>query len=398
MSFLDFLSGEDFEEVRPHFNADYYASEYPDLMLEGDALCEHFCSLGWFEGRNPGAHFDVVAYLHRYSDVAKAAINPLLHYIRRGRFEIRVADPSASPSARSFVVFDYKVTDWVRRLRDIVDPSFYLSQFRVTPVIGFDPVAHFAFRGWREGFSPSAGFNLQQLAERHWFAVRMMVNPVVAEQEEIKGNYHPKAPSVELMSTSATEKIMPVPVIGACVEAPTAPPEAGDEVTLVSANAGDDAAGIALIRESFSVAHYLMQRPDVGEAAMDPVVHYFYTGWREGVDPNAEFDTDYYLEVNEDVRLAGVNPSWHFLVVGRSEARTSIRPGGWRRGVLESALEPSRRAETYSFKGEPSLTRSLFRRRLMARVKNNRAGLVLSVSHDCYVTSLGGVQMLWMLT
>lgn len=49
--------------------------------------------------------------------------------------------------------------------------------------------------------------------------------------------------------------------------------------------------------------------------------HYCATGWREGRDPTDWFKTDAYLRANPDVRDAGINPFWHYLVQGRQEGR-----------------------------------------------------------------------------
>ena len=77
------------------------------------------------------------------------------------------------------------------------------------------------------------------------------------------------------------------------------------------------------IRPAFDPAFYCQQYPDVAEAGLDPVVHYFRIGWKEGRDPSTQFSTRYYLENNADVAKAGLNPFWHYLVAGRLEKRRS---------------------------------------------------------------------------
>jgi hypothetical protein len=58
---------------------------------------------------------------------------------------------------------------------------------------------------------------------------------------------------------------------------------------------------------------------------MDPWRHYVQIGAREGRDPNAWFDTDWYLGSYPDVEASGMNPLDHFLRYGLSEGR---RPNG----------------------------------------------------------------------
>jgi hypothetical protein len=52
----------------------------------------------------------------------------------------------------------------------------------------------------------------------------------------------------------------------------------------------------------------------------------FRSGWREGRDPGADFQTDYYLEANPDVRENGMNPLAQYLRFGRHEGRLPVRP------------------------------------------------------------------------
>lgn len=70
------------------FDRGFYAASYPDVV--GDEV-EHYLRSGWLSGHNPGPNFSTSAYLERYPDVARADMNPLLHFIRFGRHESRVA-------------------------------------------------------------------------------------------------------------------------------------------------------------------------------------------------------------------------------------------------------------------------------------------------------------------
>ena len=53
----------------------------------------------------------------------------------------------------------------------------------------------------------------------------------------------------------------------------------------------------------------------------DPLLHYVSAGANEGRDPNAFFDTSYYLEQNTDVADSGFNPLEHYVLFGSSEGR-----------------------------------------------------------------------------
>lgn len=84
---------------------------------------------------------------------------------------------------------------------------------------------------------------------------------------------------------------------------------------------------------AFDATFYQTTRPDVFNAfiatqgstgltwAAFAEQHYNTFGWVEGSDPNANFDTSYYLAQNTDVAAAGVNPFQHFLSFGSAEGR-----------------------------------------------------------------------------
>jgi hypothetical protein len=71
----------------------------------------------------------------------------------------------------------------------------------------------------------------------------------------------------------------------------------------------------------FDALFYLSRNPDVLQAGVDPLFHYNVVGWHEGRDPNAFFDTSGYLGVNKDVAAAGANPLDHYHNNGWHEGR-----------------------------------------------------------------------------
>ncbi|MGE0744775.1 MAG: hypothetical protein AB7K86_05980 [Rhodospirillales bacterium] len=71
---------------------------------------------------------------------------------------------------------------------------------------------------------------------------------------------------------------------------------------------------------------YVIKYADVGAAVFAGGIksgghHYNEHGWREGRNPNALFDTNYYLLSNADVRNLSINPLEHFLKYGGLEGR-----------------------------------------------------------------------------
>jgi hypothetical protein len=75
--------------VSAHFDRDYYLSTNSDIRKAGVDPLLHFMQAGWKEGRNPSPGFNVRFYLRENPDVAAAGINPLVHYVTVGAREGR---------------------------------------------------------------------------------------------------------------------------------------------------------------------------------------------------------------------------------------------------------------------------------------------------------------------
>jgi len=79
----------------------------------------------------------------------------------------------------------------------------------------------------------------------------------------------------------------------------------------------------------FDASHYLQQAP--GDARRDPVKHYVESGVAAGKNPQAFFDTAFYLARNRDVAAASINPLHHYAANGWREGREPHPDfdGGW---------------------------------------------------------------------
>jgi glycosyltransferase involved in cell wall biosynthesis len=409
-------------EIGKHFDVEYYAREYPDIALDPSQLLGHFCETGWCEGRNPNAFFDTVSYLLHNTDVARSKINPYYHYLKHGLIEGRIVSSSISPSIRTRLLFGESVCDWVQRLRAHVDEDFYRQQLENADTSGLNLAAHFAYRGWREGKSPNPDFDVPAWLEAHPGAMQFAVNPLLVQLEAKAGNFNlslirdddtsiPLPDAVETsLSPDLAELLAPVP--GEIIEFkdhdellplnPSNTPDSKDSGGVCdqassggadSTNAkGNDDDQVNLVRSGLDGAFYTACYPDVAEAGVDPLLHFFHTGWREGRNPSLEFDTKYYLAVNEDVRSAGLNPLLHYLTSGRGEGRLPRRPGGYRRQIIDAAIEPAKRSLVGLVHGEKTLSEATLLRKLTTATRRKK-GLIVSLSHDCYIRVIGGTQI-----
>ncbi len=105
------VSAEDIALLRQLFDADYYLAQNPDLaaLFSGDveALFNHFCTLGVFEGRTCNPNFDPAAYASAYEDLSLFG-NDILkyyeHYLTVGVAENRNITTVAECAANGITV------------------------------------------------------------------------------------------------------------------------------------------------------------------------------------------------------------------------------------------------------------------------------------------------------
>lgn len=77
-----------------------------------------------------------------------------------------------------------------------------------------------------------------------------------------------------------------------------------------------DSNNIRLIKNSvfFDKEYYLNINKDVSKAGLDPALHYYYDGWREGRNPSLKFDNNLYLEQDDKIKI---NPLLHYEKYGK---------------------------------------------------------------------------------
>jgi len=87
-----------------------------------------------------------------------------------------------------------------------------------------------------------------------------------------------------------------------------------------------DAGDLLILQRSglFATRWFVARNPDLGEAGVDPLAHYFRYGWREGRWPNPYFDPSWYLSRNRDVREKGFEPLLHYIEHGEAEGRQPV--------------------------------------------------------------------------
>lgn len=73
------------------------------------------------------------------------------------------------------------------------------------------------------------------------------------------------------------------------------------------------------VKDYFDITYYLNTYPDVKKAKYNPLVHYMRIGWKEGRNPNREFNTIHYILNNLELIGLGENPLLYFVRHKRME-------------------------------------------------------------------------------
>ena len=236
----------------------------------------------------------------------------------------------------------------------LFDKVYYAAHNPDVVAAGIDPLAHYRANGWHEGRNPSAWFDTSYYLAQNPDVKAAGVDPLI--HFETLGWKEARDPSLVF---SAAKYLVANPAVRAAGADPLAdfmqPGQTKPGFLTGGAAAADplvDAAyydrqlgatlipsGAAAAQQAawsydatgwqkglnpdawFDTAYYLNHNPDVAAAHIDPLLHYETNGWKEGRDPSAQFSTNKYLAAYSDVKAAGMDPLVHFVVFGQGEGR-----------------------------------------------------------------------------
>ena len=195
---------------------------------------------------------------------------------------------------------------WVGGRADpLFDVGYYLAHNPDVAAAGVDPYQHYLQYGWKEGRDPSALFDTRFYLTHNSDVASAGVDPLV--HFEMYGAAEGRAPSLlfddtQYLAASPDVKAAGVPALAhymvygqsegrpAFLTGGTLPAD-----PLVDAGYYDPQLGATLVPGGVAGAQ---------QAAAD----YASTGWQAGLNPDAYFNTAYYLSHNPDVASAGVDP------------------------------------------------------------------------------------------
>ena len=332
------------------FDTNYYLTTNPDVKAAGINPLAHFEANGWREGRQPSLLFSDSAYLAANPDVAAAGISPLQHYLQYGQAEgrqagltgfdgnLNAADPlvnaafvdaqlgatllPAGAVAAAQASEIYHAGAWRTGVNPdaFFDSVFYLAQNPDVRAAGVDPLLHFEANGWREGRDPSLLFSGSKYLSANPDVRAASIDPLLhyLTNGQAEGRVAflsgPMAAADPLVDAAYYDRQRGDTLI------PTG--TAAQQQAAASYNATGWQRGLNP-DAFFDTAYYLSHNPDVAAAHINPLLHYETNGWQEGRDPSASFSTHGYLAAYSDVRNAGVNPLLHYIANGQAEGRTA---------------------------------------------------------------------------
>ena len=357
------------------FSLAYYRTTYPNLAGQNGLL--DYEQGGWQAGRNPNPYFNTNFYLAQNSDVAAAGLNPLAHYQANGwregrdpssQFSIsqyRAAYPTAEPKTDALATF---LTTGNRTGQRAIptgpapelgfDAPYYYAHNSDVLAAGINAMAHWSNYGMFEGRAPNAVF------DPSYYRVQKPELPATKDPLAdyfTTGAAQGRDPSLLFSASKYLAAYQDVAATGinpmlhyitygqaegrmAFLPGPTA---AAD--SLVQTSFYDRQLGATLIPTGtaanqqaaahydtygwqhglnpdayFDTQYYLARNPDVAAAKINPLLHYESNGWKEGRNPSAAFSTRGYLIKNPDVAAANLNPLAHYLNNGQFEGRLPI--------------------------------------------------------------------------
>lgn len=111
------------------FDRAWYMANNPDVDFSKIDPLPHFFTIGWLENRDPSPFFCVSAYLKRYADVMELHMNPLEHFLRRGRWEGRSPCGATPLPKNKKVVAGVSKRDFLRRYAGMFVPYWVFQTY-----------------------------------------------------------------------------------------------------------------------------------------------------------------------------------------------------------------------------------------------------------------------------
>ncbi len=201
------------------------------------------------------------------------------------------------------------------------DDKYYLTQNPDVAAAGVNPLLHFEQNGWREGRQPSLLFDDAKYLTANPDVRAAGLDPL---QHYIQNGQAESRVSFLTGGTAAADPLVNATYYDRQLGATLVPGgTAGAQQAAWSYDNGGWQRGLNP-DAFFDTSYYLAHNPDVAAAHIDPLLHFEQFGWHEGRDPSAQFSTNKYLGAYADVAKAGLDPLLHYVQYGQNEGRSAF--------------------------------------------------------------------------
>ena len=201
------------------------------------------------------------------------------------------------------------------------DSNYYLTQNPDVKEAGINPLQHFEAYGWKEGRQPSLVFDDAKYLAANPDVKAAALNPLA--HYLAFGQVEGRLPFLT-GGTAAVDPLVDTKFYDTQLGATLMPTEAmGAQQAAWSYDAEGWQKGLNP-DAFFDTNYYLAHNPDVAAAHVNPLTHFETYGWKEGRDASAQFSTNKYLVAYTDVRAAGMDPLLHYIGFGQAEGRSAF--------------------------------------------------------------------------
>lgn len=251
--------------------------------------------------------------------------------------------------------------DLVGKLNSFFDSDYYNEAYPDVSDANVIPLEHFVKFGWKEGRKPN-----------HWYSDSLVNSDLIAK--------NPSTPPFVLFLsvTSANE-----------IEA-----YKNNERSYSHLDKGHVGCWACdIMRNNFNPQYYRGKYVDLSED-IDVLAHFCDVGWIEKRDPSPVFNTEYYLQANQDVAKANINPYVHYLNLGHTEGRKPQPDDIVKKRLLQS-LKTIRTTSADYTKIVPVIKMSnkeILFVKLFQGSTQATSGITMTFSHDNYLSHTGGIQ------
>ena len=217
----------------------------------------------------------------------------------------------------------YMTTGWKegRNPDALFDDRYYLTQNPDVAAAGVNPLTHFEQNGWREGRQPSLLFDDAKYLSANPDVKAAGIDPLL---HYIQSGQTEGRASFLTGGTAAADPLIDATYYDRQLGATLIPTGiAGAQQAAWSYDNGGWQRGLNP-NALFDTTYYLSHNPDVAAAHVDPLLHFEAFGWKEGRNASAQFSSAKYLAAYTDVRDAGLDPLLHYLVYGQNEGRSAF--------------------------------------------------------------------------